>query len=215
MPSSKTPIQRNYPLPEDFVVLAKRFRPDAINIMLGYVWQGFDTLSSECFDVSQDDDHLEDEITYAAYCKIQNISAFSPFQVISHPTEREQRATKGSMPASDLGFRLIGGNDRSHFSIEAKVMRTDGDIAKYVQEINVNYLTGRYSTFSSEAAMLGYLLRGDPHNTFNAISQSLNRTLKIHTAFQNRNHRISSHTRQISKKVNFTCHHMIILFSQN
>lgn len=215
MPSGKTPIQRNSPVPEDFVVLAKRYKPDAIDIILGYVWQGFDMLISECFDVSQEDDHIEDEITYAAYCKIQDISALSPFQVILHPPEREQKATKGSMPASDLGFRLRGGNVRSQFSIEAKVIRTDGDVSKYVREINENYLTGRYSTFSSEAAMLGYLLQGNPLKTFQAISKSLNCQLKTPTVFQDRNHRISGHVRPTTEKKNFTCHHMIILFSKN
>jgi hypothetical protein len=215
MSSGKTPIQRNCPVPEDFVVLAKRYKPDAINIILGFVWQGFDMLASECFDVCQEDGHIEDEITYAAYCKIQDISAFSPFQVISHPPEREKSATKGSMPESDLGFRLRGGNVRSHFSIEAKVLRTDGDVSKYVKEISDNYLTGRYSTFSSEATMLGYLLQGNPLDTFKAISQSLNCQLETHAAFQTRNHRISSHMRQLCQKTNFICHHMIILFSKN
>lgn len=214
MSRGETPIQRNYPVPEDFVVLAKKYKPDAINVILGYVWQGFDMLTKDSFDVSKDDDNIENDITWAAYCKIQDISCFSPFLVIHQPPETEKRKSSGQ-PASDLGFRLQGGNTRSHFSIEAKVMRTDGDVSKYVKEVNENFLTGRYSTFSSEAAMLGYLLQGEPQNSFKAISKSLNCQLDIHPAFQNRNHKISKHIRTISKKSDFTCHHMVILFSEN
>jgi len=215
----ESPIQRNYPIPEDFVSLAKKWCADAIDIMLGVVWQGFDALSNEFFDISRDDENIEDEITYTVFCKIQDVSGFSPFQIILHPPEREQRSIKGSMPESDLGFRLRGGNIRSHFSIEAKVIRTDGDISKYVNEIKNNFMTRRYSAFSTEAAMLGYLLSGSPFNTFNAIAKSLECTLDTYDVFNSRNHRISDHIRQIPQGIKlsnkFRCHHMIINFSNN
>jgi len=58
MRSRLTPIQTNYPVPEDFVRLAKRWHPDAIDILLGYVWQGFDKLVVEAFDVSKTEENL-------------------------------------------------------------------------------------------------------------------------------------------------------------
>ena len=61
MRSGLTPIQANYPIPEDFVRLAKRWRPDAIDILFGYVWQGFDKLETEAFDVSKTEDNIEDD----------------------------------------------------------------------------------------------------------------------------------------------------------
>ncbi len=178
MRSRLTPIQANCPVPEDFVRLAKRWHPDAIEILLGYVWQGFDKLAAEEFDVSKTDENLEDDITYAAYCRIHDaLPPSSPYQVVHQPPERERKKPSGQTPSSDLGFRLRGGNIRSHFTIEAKVIPTERAVSKYVNEIRDNLLTGRYSMFSSEAAMLGYLLSGSPSVTFEAISKSLQSSL--------------------------------------
>jgi len=211
-----TPIQMNYPVPEDFVILAKRWHPDAIDILLGYVWEGFDKLLAEAFDVNKTDENLEDDITYAAYCRINDIMPpSSPYQVVHQQPERERRKPSGQTPSSDLGFRLRGGNVRSHFTIEAKVIPTEGAVSKYVNEIRSNLLTGRYSMFSSEAAMLGYLLSGSPSFTFEAISQSLQSPLYPYPAFKQRQHRYSEHKRQVNNTrilTSFRCHHLLILF---
>ena len=216
MRSRFTPIQTNYPVPEDFVRLAKRWHPDAIDILLGYVWQGFDKLAGEEFDVSKTDENLEDDITYAAYCRIHDaMPPSSPYQVVHQPPERERKKPSGPAPSSDLGFRLRGGNIRSHFTIEAKVIPTERAVSKYVNEIRSNLLIGRYSTFSSEAAMLGYLLSGSPSVTFEAISQSLQSSLHPYPAFKQRNHRYSDHKRRATSVricTAFRCHHLLILF---
>ena len=211
-----TPIQMNYPVPQDFVILAKRWHPDAIDIMLGYVWEGFDKLFDEAFDVNKTDENLEDDITYAAYCRIHDtMPPSSPYQVIHQPPERERKQPLGKAPSSDLGFRLRGGNIRSHFTIEAKVIPTERAVSKYVNEIRGNLLVSRYSMFSSEAAMLGYLLSGSPSITFEAISQSLQSTLYPYPAFKQRNHRYSDHKRQVNNAgilTAFRCHHLLISF---
>ena len=135
-----TPIQANYPVPEDFVILAKRWHPDAINILLGYVWQGFDKLVDEAFDVSKTDENLEDDITYAACCRINDtIPPSSPYQVVHQPPERERKKVSGQAPISDLGFRLRGGNIRSHFSIEAKVI-PESEVVTNLKKIRKNKL---------------------------------------------------------------------------
>ncbi|MFZ2630644.1 MAG: hypothetical protein WA081_03715 [Desulfosalsimonadaceae bacterium] len=216
MKRRSTPIQSNYPVPEDFVLLAKKWRPDAVDILLGFVWQGFDQLAREKFNAAKDDQNLEDDITYAAYCRIQDTTPYSPFQVIHQPPEPEKGKATGPSPRSDLGFRLRGGNVRSHFTIEAKVIKTERGVAKYVNEITGNLLTARYAAFSSEAAMLGYLFSGCPQNTFKSISQKLQCPLNPYPAFPERNHRYSDHLRETSSgyKVSpdFRCHHMIIVF---
>lgn len=218
MRSRPTPIQANYPVPRDFVSLAKCWRPDAIDILIGYVWQGFDKLAAEGFDVSQADENVEDDITYAAYCRIQDtMPPSSPYQVVHQPPELERKKSSGRAPSSDLGFRLRGGNIRSHFTIEAKVIPTERAVSKYVNEIRSNFLTGRYSTFSSEAAMLGYLLSGVPSVTFESISESLLSPLHVHPAFNQRHQRYSDHKHQANgTKISavFRCHHLLILFSR-
>ena len=212
-----SPIQSNYPVPEEFVKLAKRWSPDAVEIILGYVWQGYDELREQ-FNVEQDEKKVEDDITFSLFCRIQDTKpSSSPYRVIHQPPEIEQQAEKGLSPKSDLGFRCLGGNVRSHFTIEAKVIRTDGAVSKYVSEITDNFLTGRYSAFSCEAAMLGYLLSGSPKRTFEAISKTPKCSLQPYRPFPNRDHQYSDHDRSTSNvdsiSKTFRCHHMIMLFA--
>jgi hypothetical protein len=216
-----SPIQANYPIPEDFVALAQRLRPDAISVMLDHVWQGYDRLRQvDSFAVTQEDIQLEDEITAALHARIQDVmhesDAFSPFKVVHQPLEGEKQKDMGRPPQSDLGFRLSGGNVRSHFSIEAKLIRTDGAVSRYIKEISDNFLTGRYSTFSSEAAMLGYQLSGTAGNAFSAIGAALKCRLTKPSSFPNREHRCSFHQRKVGAAPNagtkFKCHHLLMLF---
>lgn len=219
--SGESPLQRNYPVPENFVVLAKRLRPDAIHVLLNYVWRGYDRLrQTDRFDVTQDDAHIEDEITVALHARIQDLmhqaDPFSPFAVVHQPVEVEKQRRKGRPPQSDLGFRIHGGNVRSYFSIEAKVLRTDGAVSAYVQELTVNFLSGRYSRFSTEAAMLGYLLAGRTAKALDEIASALLCVLSKSPAFPTREHRCSRHTRNLgtvsTTAAEFVCHHLLLDF---
>jgi hypothetical protein len=216
-----SPIQANYPVPIDFIIVARRLHADAIEVMLGFVWGGYDRLlKDDGFAVSVNDAHLEDEITQALYCRIQDfMRAFDPFSafVIMHQwPEGEQAKHTGRQPQCDLAFRMIDGNVRSHFTIEAKVIPTDGAVSEYCHEITGNLLTGRYSTYSSEAAMLGYLLSGRPDSTFNAIAKRLNCEMFCVAAFKTRQHRYSNHQRKglsgDGQTTSFRCHHLILEF---
>ena len=40
-------FQKRYPITGEFVELAKEWNPDAISILLKFVWQGYDLLVSE------------------------------------------------------------------------------------------------------------------------------------------------------------------------
>lgn len=213
-----SPVQANFPIPEDFVILAKRALPDAINLMLKYVWQGYDRVrEGDRFNVTKDDAHLEDEITMALYSRIQDvIDPYFPFAVVHQWPEIEQQKDRGRSPQCDLAFRLRGGNVRSHFSVEAKVIRTDRAVSEYIKEIKDNFLTGRYSTFSSEAAMLGYRLSGTAATTFDAIAEGLQRVLTEYSPLPGREHRCSCHSRDLGNKsgiaVQFRCHHLLMHF---
>lgn len=206
---------------EDFVILAKRLRPDAILVMLDYVWQAYDRLrQGGGFAITKNDWHLEDEITAALHARIQDImrqaDPFSPFAVVHQPLERGLQKQKGRPPQSDLGFRVLGGSVRSHFSIEAKVIRTDGGVSQYVKEIRENFLTGRYSTHSSEAAMIGYLLSGTAARAFHAIAEALQCALTECASFPDREHRCSCHPRDLGTTsgvaAEFHCHHLMMPF---
>ena len=221
MADRNSPLQGNYPIPEDFVELAKRLQPDAIHVMLGYVWQGYDRLrKGDRFEVRKDDSHLEDEITAALHVRIQDVihetDPYSPFAIMHQWLEGGQQKRKGRPPQSDLAFRLLDGNVRSHFTIEAKVVRSDGAVSRYVREIGDNFLTGRYSTFSSEAAMLGYLLSGTAERAFHAIGEALQCELAVCASFPDRDHRYSCHPRDLGTTSGiaseFRCHHLLMSF---
>lgn len=218
MADRMSPVQANFPIPEDFVILAKRVLPDAINVMLRHVWQGYDRLrEGDSFDVSKNDAHLEDEITMALYARIQDvIDPYFPFAVVHQWPEIEQQKDRGRSPQCDLAFRLRVGNVRSHFSIEAKVIRTDGAVSEYIREIKDNFLSGRYSTFSSEAAMLGYLISGTTETAFDAIAKAFKCVLTECAHFPDRDHRCSCHSRDLGNKsgiaAQFRCHHLLMHF---
>jgi hypothetical protein len=93
-------------------------------------------------------------------------------------------------------------------------LRSDGSVAEYVSEITGNYLTCRYAPFSSEAGMLGYLLKGMPETTFNNIAAAIPRDLSDHPDFSGRNHKTSDHDRTVpaGKKypAKFRCHHLLL-----
>lgn len=223
MSEENSSLRRNYSIPEDFVLLARQRRLDAVSLLLGYVWQGYDRLrQADDFHVQRGDTQVEDCLTYALYCRVQDIikesDPFLPFSISHQPIEMERTKGKGRPPQCDLSFRMDGGNPRSQFSIEAKVIQTEGAVSQYVGEIASNFLTGRYSRYSSEAAMLGYLLSGSEDNAFDAIGASLGCILMKHNSLGNRQHRCSRHLRQLGGEFEgsseFCCHHLLLHFGE-
>ncbi|MBN2133030.1 MAG: hypothetical protein JW741_26255 [Sedimentisphaerales bacterium] len=213
-----TPLQRHFDVPRDFVDLARQWAPDAIDTMLSCVWKGFDQLKVESFQLERDDQNVEDDITFYAYLRIHElIDDRAPYTFVHKPPENERRTgAMGSSPTPDSGF-VFKANPRAILPVEAKLLRTDGAVSAYVTEIHDNFLSGRYAFFSSEGAMLGYLLSGLPSKVFGSISRQMRCALKEHSVFSDRNHRISEHARDAGGRTRqpFRCHHMIIDFSHH
>jgi hypothetical protein len=138
----------------------------------------------------------------------------SPFYLLHKPDEFETLARDYAQPPEpDMGFHPYD-NERLMWPIEAKVLRTDGAVGEYVNEVTGNFLTCRYAPFSGEGGMLGYLVVGSPNTAFDNIAKGLQCNLLPHPDFQKRNHRTSRHTRTAprGKKYprSFVCHHMIL-----
>jgi hypothetical protein len=214
-----TPVQANYPIPQDFVALVQVWKSDALDRLFGYVWQGFDTLRADSeFDLSDADENLERGITQLVCQPIRDVmEADSPFYLEHHPFEDETREpAPAAPPAPDLAF-ILRGNPRASLPLEAKVLRTDGAVAEYVREVTENFLQCRYAPFSSQGGMLGYLLAGVPSSALRAIARQLGCVLTPHTKFVDRDHACSRHQRKgrfcAKASREFTCHHLIILFS--
>jgi len=220
MPKRLTPIQANYPVPDDFVALVRRWRSDALDILFGYVWRGFDKLLLEDeFDLSQAEENLERSITQLVCQRIRDVmEGKPPFYLEHHWFEDETReAAPAAPPAPDLAF-ILRANPRATLPLEAKVLRTDGRVAEYVRDINANFLECRYAPFSSQGGMLGYLLRGLPSRALDKIATQLGCELVPHAAFPERDHRCSHHRRtgEACSDVprDFTRHHLIIVLGE-
>jgi hypothetical protein len=186
-------------------------------ILLGFVWQAYDLLIDEVLsdiDFTQIDDELERSITQYLEQKIHRfMTGDEPFDVQHGPYEFETRMeAPAQSPQYDIAF-FLRQNPRIMWPLEAKVLRTDGAIADYIDAIQNRFLTCRYAPFSSEAGMLGYLLSGEPSKVFNNIETALSCALRDHPAFSNRTHKTSEHQRMVqtgkSYPHDFRCHHLI------
>jgi len=214
-----TPVQANYPIPQDFVALIQVWKSDAVDRLFGCVWQGFDKLRTDHeFDLTDADENLERGITQLVCQPIRDVMEVdSPFYLEHHPFEDETRQpAPAAPPAPDLAF-ILRANPRASLPLEAKILRTDGAVAEYVREVTENFLQCRYAPFSSQGGMLGYLLAGVPSSTLQSIARQLGCVLAPHTTFAGRDHACSRHQRKgrLCAKAprEFTCHHLIILIS--
>ena len=97
--------------------------------------------------------------------------------------------------------------------MEGKILAHDHDVKPYIAEVECNFITRRYATFSSEGAMLGYLLQGEPERLFAALETSLAQALILHPNFPNRSQRMTIHKRDEAPHPHapgeFVCHHLL------
>lgn len=219
----RTILELRWPQTSEFTSVAKVWRKDASTLLLELVWQAYDVFWAQVvskIDTSEADDDLERSITQLFEPKIREVmTGREPFYVQHGPYEEETRqAMPAQPPQYDIAFILYS-NPRIMWPIEAKVLRTHGAVAKYVKDIQDQFLTCRYAPFSSEGGMLGYLFSGHPAVAFNNIAEKVPCKLNTHPDFEQRDHRVSYHERTIppGKKYSgdFSCHHMILRITQD
>ncbi len=187
-------------------------------ILLELVWKGYDRFYADTLsqvDFSKDDEDLERDITQFLEPKIREVmTGYEPFYIQHGPYERETRFGGSAQPPQyDIAF-ILHINPRVMWPLEAKVLKTHGSVAEYIKEVRTNFLTCRYSPFSNEAAMLGYLLSGDPNIVFSNITDKGGWELSTHAHFPKRDHRTSDHERKIPEgkyyPKKFRCHHIVL-----
>ncbi len=202
----------------DFVEVAKSWRGDAITVLVGLVWQGYDLLREEVLseiDSNQAEEQLERSITQLLERRIRiSMTGYEPFDVQHEVYEWESRQSAQAQPPQyDIAF-FLRANERIIWPLEAKVLSSDGAVAPYVQDIQNEFLTCRYAPFSSEGGMLGYLCSGEPNTAFSRIEASVHCPLSDHPQFPNRNHKTSHHRRLVPSgrqyPADFCCHHLIL-----
>jgi len=210
--------EARWPDTPEFSTVAARWSRNASSVMLGFVWKGYELLCEEVLyqiDVVLADEQLERSITQILTPKIRDcMTSFEPFDIEQGVYEYATRVSVSAQPPLyDLAF-VLKSNPRIMWPMEAKVLRSDGDVGRYVNEITDNFLTCRYAPFSGEGAMLGYLLAGDPAIVFENIAFKTPCSLKDHPAFFSHPHKTSDHIRTVPidkhYPINFRCHHLIM-----
>ena len=214
----RTLLEEGWPDTPDFVEVVRIWNIDASRILLSFVWQGYDLLQKK--DLAniawnQVEEELERNITQLFELKIRKVmTGYEPFDVQHGPYENETRQPSPAQPPQyDIAF-VLNQNPRIMWPLEAKVLRTDGAVAPYINDLKNEFLTCRYAPFSTEGAILGYLLSGKPDNVFRHLEAKFPCQLFHHPAFPDREHRYSDHPRHVptgkSYPPHFRCHHLIL-----
>lgn len=216
----KTYLERRWPDTPTFQNIAVLWCEDQSHRLLDLVWRGYELLMAN--DLQQvafnaNDEAREESLNYLLSLRIDQCKGIAPFNVAHNPPEQTKRKRgKGKSPEPDIGFALYE-HPRTVWPIEAKVLMHDSDVTPYVNEIKTNFIEARYATFSSEGAMVGYLLAGDAATVLSHISVALRCTLRKHAHFDKRPHMLSDHKRanlpHQNSPANFVCHHLIFCLS--
>lgn len=209
--------ERRWPQTEEFTAVARRWNSNAIDILFGMVWRGYDLLYAEVLDGADWTDvadDLERDLSEQLEPRIRrHMTGFEPFEVQHGRHEREQRQPAPAQPPQyDIAFYLRQ-QPRVMLPLEAKVLHSDKSTASYVQDVKQEFLTCRYAPFSSEAGMLAYLVKGVPATLFAKISEVIPCSLHQYEGSKGRLHKFSDHQRIVELGKNypvaFRCHHLI------
>jgi len=213
----QTYSERRWPNTPEFNSALFSLKEAGSVVLLQLVWKAYDNFCARALskvDCCREDEDLERDITEQLELDVREVmTGYEPFDVQHGPYERETRAVPPAQPPQyDIAFKLRM-YPRVMWPLEAKVLRTDGRVGEYVGEIRQNFLTCRYSPFSNEAAMLGYLLSGDPEIALSNIADKGGWNLGPHPDFLDREHRTSDHMRKVQRGKSypskFRCHHLI------
>lgn len=199
----------------DFVRLASVWSRNQSEIILGFVWRAYDQLRRDNPTIDYRD--LERSISQLLEPRIHRVmSGDEPFYVLHGPYEREtMKAPPAQPPQYDLAF-ILNAEERIMWPLEAKVLETDGAVSEYVRDIQEEFLKCRYAPFSSEGAMIAYLLSGSPDNAFHNISEKVPCKLEGHPCYSTRPQKLSRHFRSVptgkAYPAKFSCHHLMLEF---
>ena len=127
---------------------------------------------------------------------------------------RRESPAPAQPPQYDIAF-VLRENGKVMWPLEAKVLRTDRAISRYVKDNREEFLTGRYAPYVNGGGMLGYLLRGSSVSALTHIEISLGCRLNRLNGFDPNVHRVSFHVRRLEKPEflsgMFQCHHLIMV----
>lgn len=214
----KTISEQIWPKDTSFNSL-KAWPGDAGCVILRRVWAAYDDLDASILsqvDWSQAEDEVERSLTAYHSAKIQERqTGDEPFILLPEMPEFETRQpAPARSKAYDFGFVMRGGDYSMVWPIEAKVLKSDKKLGPYLHDLDDKFLKCKAAPFSHEGALIGYLLSGSPSVVFDGIAAHIGQLLFSHAAFPSRNHRTSTHKRDVPKDKpypkDFLCHHLVM-----
>lgn len=197
--------------------VARRLKFNASARIAKCLWEAYDLLQKEVLSslVRHSDDYvLECSITDELEPRIRrSLTGDEPYDVQHASNEWATRLPNSDRPpVYDIAF-FLHSNSQTKWPVEAKVLRTPGQVAAYVDDLIDQFLTCRYAPFSSEGAMVGYLLKGTPDAALKAIARRIPCTLADYSDAPGRPHKTSDHMRSVpagqQSPPRFRCHHLI------
>ena len=217
----KTVFEMLHPeAPEEMIRTAKDWVADSSHVMLSLVWAAYDRIAGDPRQVQAivgADEDLERGIAKLLFLTLDDVMTRNePFQLLSEASEDETRKSRPARPKQyDIAF-VMRKNPRIMWSLEAKVLPTPKTLAEYVATLRTRYLTGAYSPYLSEGAMVGFLLSGHEATFFEVLAESLDTELHDSDRWPGRAYRATDHRRDIrSGKLYpsaFRCHHILMKF---
>jgi hypothetical protein len=183
-----------WPESPPFAALAAQWGQSAATRFLRIVWASLARFSED-LTFGPDADNLERRINEKIYDGICAEIDFEPFKAtypLHEPYEFNAQSTRPPQP--DFAF-VIRGKPHLKWPIEGKVLPTSGQVGEYVKEIE-NFTRSRYGRFSTEGALLGYLISGVAEDALAEIADRLRLQLESHPDFADLAHRTSEHLRE-------------------
>lgn len=214
----QTLMEAKYPASDQQLArLASVWCPRFAGQILGATWTGLRALREHevgSIDLANADENLERHLTLSLTRRIRHeMDEDASYGVEHQVSEEATRLPGGQPPTPDIAF-IFFEQPRLIWCIEAKVLRSDGNVSGYVKEVQENYLTCRYSPYFSQGTMLGFLISGDPTNAISNIAKSLGVQTETVAVEAGQLHHRSEHTRtspggRVFASA-FTCHHFIL-----
>lgn len=162
--SSLKNITSSNPVPKD---LAKKLGSHGIGIIFSTMWLGYHDLKRESIIDSKTD---EDTITVEWYTRIYDrwVSENRASQIciklipVNQYPDDTLKKKVGKSPAIDFCFRAWN-KDEGYFGAECKRLRADQLklLNEYIENGVKRFVSGKYSSKSTVAAMIGYVQEGE------------------------------------------------------
>ena len=211
-----------FPNAPEWNAIADAWSQAVVEEMLTLVWEGFDQMKRRALnkvDFTQPLHQVERTLTDAHMSAITllwkaNRTGFESFLPKHEAWEPSSITSPSAMPPSyDIGFENVN-DPRLRWPVEAKVLARPTDVNRYLGDLKQKYLSGTGAPFSTEGALLGYLVTGQASGTLVAIQSSLGEKLKSFPLFASRHHKTSQHPRSVQgihsgDSHTFVCHHLI------